>query len=470
MHRFDFIACLALAAVVAGVVAIGRLAQLPDSDSLLFSIISLQHPTPYYWAQNRVGGLLPILFSPVRNIDTNFMLQTFCRALAAALTPAFLIVVLRPRMPLLLSFAASLGLLFLVMRDAALRSYWLDGSPYGLSLLFCTVAAWLVLARPPSSWRAAAALIAMAVASWVSIGIVVVAAPLFGILAAWRRSWSYAFLCAGSVGCFALETMHARRYGLTIYHTMVVSPYEQAAGLLGALQNSVSPAGLAIAALILLALLSAASRPRRAGAATLGLLLAACLVSVLVTAATTWFAINEHHPRYLSLPVTLAVGGLGIWIVQLLHAALGVRMRAVLTPAVTLAMVAACIHAMLPQGPLMLVPPAAEALAERAVRADVRLIAGDYWTAWPAVFAAIRQRKSEDTYGLTSRGEVMLDAVRASLAHDPRVLCVDPAPDSCVRLLAAFTGSPSWRGRPMADAMTAVETSAAPYSVLYQLR
>lgn len=133
------IACLAFAAMVAGLFTTSRLAKLPDSDSLLLSIISLQRPTFYYWAQNRVGALLPMLFNAIGNNEINFLLQSFCRAFAAALTPAFSIVILRLRIPHLLSFAASLGPIFIVATDVSLKAFWLDAGPYAVSLLFCTM-------------------------------------------------------------------------------------------------------------------------------------------------------------------------------------------------------------------------------------------------------------------------------------------------------------------------------------------
>ena len=140
---------------------------------------------------------------------------------------------------------------------------------------------------------------------------------------------------------------------------------------------------------------------------------------MLVTAATNWFTINNYHPRYLSLPVTLAIGGVGIWIAQLVHDALNAKLRAFLTPAATLAMAAVYVHALEPRLPLTLIAPSGGTLADRALRADIHLIAGDYWTTWPAVFETIRRRQSGDTYGMTTRGEVMLEDIRASLARDP---------------------------------------------------
>lgn len=471
MHRLVFIGCLVIATLVAGLVAISRLAQMPDSDSLLFSIISLQHLTPYYWGQNRVGSLLPILFSPVRSIEVNFFLQTFCRAFAAALTPVFLIVILRPRIPRLLSFAASLGLIFVLMRDGALRSYWLDGSPYALALLFCAISAQIVLSSPaPSYWRICGAVTPALIASWISISIVVVSAPLFAVLAVLQRSRNYGTLFAISIGCFVLESVHSRLYGSMSYHGMMFSPYEQMAGLINAMRESVDPTRSAVAVLVLAALLIPATPMRRVGAWTLCHLLLACLVSVLVTAATNWFAVNSYHPRYLSLPVSLAIGGVGIWIAQLTYEALNAKLRPFLTPAVALVMVVICVHAVQPRLPQTVIAPSGETLADRAMRADIHLIAGDYWTTWPVVFELIRLRQSDDTYGLTERGEVMLGDIRASLTRDPRVLCVYPSHEICRQLLVAFTGSEFYRGTSMTEAMTAIETKTDPYSVLYELR
>ena len=91
--------------------------------------MSLQKLTMYYCALNRLGSLLPIVFSPVRNIELNFYLQVFCRALSAAATPAFLILILLPRIATVLSFGAVAGVYVCVHASRYLISVLVGWEP-----------------------------------------------------------------------------------------------------------------------------------------------------------------------------------------------------------------------------------------------------------------------------------------------------------------------------------------------------
>jgi hypothetical protein len=322
----------------------------------------------------------------------------------------------------------------------------------------------------PSRWRLCGAFILALISSWLNIGIVVVSAPLFAILAAVQRSRNYATLFAISLGAFALESAHSRQYGRADYHSIAIFPYQQIAGLRTAVQASINPTAFMVAVLVLAALLIMASPVRRAGAWRFGQLLLACVVSMLLTGASYWFMTNDYHLRYISLPLMLAIGGTGIWIVQLVYEVLKENARSLMTPAMTLIAAALCVHAVQPHLPLALIGPSAKILAARAVQGNIHLIAGDYWTTWPAVFEAVRLRRTDDTYGLTSRGEVMLDEIRTSMVRNPRVLCVTPAPDNCRHLIGTFVGSDSYRGKMLIESLTAIETNENPHSVLYELR
>lgn len=222
--------------------------------------------------------------------------------------------------------------------------------------------------------------------------------------------------------------------------------------------------------LLLAALLYAASPARRAEAWQLSQLLVACTASVLMTAATNWFTINGYHPRYVAMPLMLAIGGVGIWIAQLSYEVLSHSLRRLTTPVTALAAVAVCAHAVRPHLPLVLIGSPATTLADRAALGNASLIAGDYWTTWPTVFEIIRRRRFHQVFGLTARGEVMTQEVRTLLARNPRVLCVTAAPDSCRQSIESFVGSSSYNGKPLAEALNAIETQADPYSVLYEVR
>jgi hypothetical protein len=466
MTRSDPIACFAVSVLIATMVTISQVAEIPNSDSILFSIISLQKLTPYYWAQNRLGNLLPFLASPIGNIELNIYLQVWLRAFAAAMTPAFLVFVLRPRMPLVLSFSAALAFVFLFMRHIAIVPYWLDGSPYALSLMICCASAFVLTSAPwPVSVRAPFSLLTALVASWVNIGIIVVTAPIFALFAVFKWSATYAVLLAIALAAFVFERIHSKFYGETAYEGFVFDPALQIDGLSSAISRSVYATPLAIVAVLLLIFLW---RCRTKGSSNLLLLLLAGFATILVTSLTVWFKINEFHPRYLSLPLTLVVGALGLSTAQLIYDASS-RMRPLVVAASILLAIGACVWSVQPRFPRKLIDPSTEALADVAIRSNIHLIVGDYWRVWPAVFEIISRRNSDDTYGLGPRGHIMLTELRGKLAADPRFICIDD-PDNCRNLLTYFTGSAVYHGKSMGEAMVPVEVSYDPYYILYELR
>src|SRR5262245_19274452 len=80
---------LAACAAAAVILDLGGLHRLHHGDSLLPVLVSLQHWTPFYWEQDRIGMLLPLLAMPIRDPLTNLLIQDgaaiFCGLAAAVL-------------------------------------------------------------------------------------------------------------------------------------------------------------------------------------------------------------------------------------------------------------------------------------------------------------------------------------------------------------------------------------------------
>src|SRR5262249_16840898 len=104
-----------------------------NADSLLTAIISVTKITPYYWAQNFFGNLLPIMTSRITNIDANFMTQVTLRSLFATATPFVCILIMKPRAPLAMTFGFTLALLLICLTHSTIHSFWIDVEPYGTS-------------------------------------------------------------------------------------------------------------------------------------------------------------------------------------------------------------------------------------------------------------------------------------------------------------------------------------------------
>ena len=121
-----------------------------SADSLLPTLISTQKLAWYYWGQNRLGNLLPLLTSPISDVDVNLRTQVFLRALCAVLGPMFFVLVARPCAPVLVVYAGVLMALLLVATPNLnfLFSYAVDGQPYGTSLAVMVAAVPMVMQVP----------------------------------------------------------------------------------------------------------------------------------------------------------------------------------------------------------------------------------------------------------------------------------------------------------------------------------
>jgi hypothetical protein len=82
-------------------------------------------------------------------------------------------------------------------------------------------------------------------------------------------------------------------------------------------------------------------------------------------------------------------------------------------------------------------------LARLASDGGIRIVAGDYWSAWPVVFDSLSQKR--EVYGLTYRGNGSLSKALATMdaetarAGSVKVLCVDATPEKCVGDIAYLT-------------------------------
>jgi hypothetical protein len=73
---FAMFASSALLFFVATCISLSWVQSLHNSDTLLVSLISIDHYTPFYWGQNRLGQLFPLLVSSIGNYSANLFAQT----------------------------------------------------------------------------------------------------------------------------------------------------------------------------------------------------------------------------------------------------------------------------------------------------------------------------------------------------------------------------------------------------------
>ncbi|HEY6100070.1 MAG TPA: hypothetical protein VIW03_11605, partial [Anaeromyxobacter sp.] len=396
----------------AALVDLGRFHGLEHGDSILPVLVSLQRWTPFYWDQERYGMLVPLLALPVRDPLWNLLLQRGALVLAGLGAVVLLArhVLAGRDWPLAGALAAG-GLL------AAAPAPWLfeylGDQPYGLSLLLALGG--LAVAEPAPDarrgWpRLAAGLALVAAAHWVNAatGILLLALALARAAAdriegeepraiRSRLAVDGALLLAG----LAAGQAFLRLWPVLTQHPLRLDVAPLPMGDLPAawtalLANAWRDAGewptvLVAAGAAGLGVLSLPSlRPRLPGALLrVAALLAAALAYALFAGSLRWVQENAFHWRYLAPSAVLvhlaAISLLAEPLARLPRLARPAGLAALaLLPAAALA----AYGAPSPAGVRADLDRAAGRYTADVLSARCRLVAGDYWSVWPAVWHA----------------------------------------------------------------------------------
>jgi hypothetical protein len=413
-------------------------------------LVSLQRWTPFYWDQERFGMLVPLLALPVRDPLWNLLFQRFLLALAG-LGAVILLArhVLAGRdWPL----AGALGVAGLIAAapDRWLFEYLFD-QPYGLSLALALVG--LAGAEPEggrpgavqgqglqreAAQRVARGALLVVAAHWVSAATGVLLAPLAlaraaaDLLERADRAEVRSRL-ARELGLLAVGLVAGQAF-LRLAPPVAVSPWRLDLAPLGAGELPAAwatllgngwrfggpwPLALAGAAALGLALLALpALRPGLPGALLRAAALAgAALAWALFAGSLRWVQLNGFHWRYL-LPSAVL---LQISAAALLAEPLA-RLRRTARPAALAALALVPAAALAASGPPSLAKVRAELdraagrLTPDLLAARCDVLAGSYWTVWPAVWhaALVLSERGERrrVYGLAHRATPTLAAWR----------------------------------------------------------
>jgi hypothetical protein len=445
---------LAALALAAALVDLGGFHALEHGDSIVPVLVSLQRWTPFYWDQERYGMLVPLLALPVRDPLWNLLVQRGLLVLSglAALVLLARHVLAGRDWPLAGAVAAG-GLL--AMAPAPWLFEYLGDQPYGLSLALAL--AGLALAEPrllPAGDRArrptprlALALLLVVLAHWVNAATGILLAALAAARAGVdllegepaarvraRLAGDGALLAAGLV---------AGQVFLRLYSPLTGKPLRLDLGSLPAAAwphawgaffgNAWRDASAWGAALVVAGAAGAvllAARPLRAHLAPAllrsGALLAAALAYALFAGSLRWVEENAFHWRYLAPSAVLvhvaAAALLAEPLARLPRLARGAGLAA-------LALVPAA--ALLAYGPPSLgrvradVDAVAGRHTEDVLAAGCQLVAGDYWSVWPAVFHAAlvsRERGApRPVWGLSHRANPTVPRWAGVAREDLRV-------------------------------------------------
>lgn len=413
---------------------LGTLHRLHHGDSLLPILISLYGWTPFWWEQDRLGMLIPLLARPFPQPLANLLVQdalTVFGALMAMVLLARYLLRERPWPAVALVSAT----VFLALCPPNYRFETLVTQPYGVSLALGLGGLWMAEsldARFRPLWRFTAALVIVVLAHWVNVATSLFLVPLvlFGSLAGLgpcqdrarpRRtvdaetSRLVLLLALGMAAGWALTRLVAHASLQADF--MPPSAWQNAwVALARETWKALAPQR----ALVVLAVVAAAGacsllapsvrRQGRAGVLAAGVLAATGIVYGLVVGTSGWLRYNDFNFRYLIPSVLALQTALAVLAVTPFLAdsrkAVGTVGLVVLGPAL---LAAAAYSYGVPslqnvRGDLdrALGSRTADVLASRATH-----VAGGYWEVWPTVFHAnlvLRERgEKKIIWGISAR-------------------------------------------------------------------
>jgi hypothetical protein len=404
--RHPWVVVAIASASLAAWMGLGTLHDFQHADSLLPVLISTQRWTPFFWAEDRFGMLVPLLAMPIHDPLANLLAQGWMMTSAALLAPFVVARFLTARSSEWIGIGACTNLLFLLITRPVVHFDWFVNQPYGLSI-FLGFAALVVADRHARNGGAIAAIALLALACWINISIVV----MLVIAAVAKGSRSARLLTlegAGAALAFLLS-----RYCAAV-HTVVsmIPPRQWAESWKKLFENAASTiASPADAVAVAVGVAFSVGWLWRTGGLPHWKRAAAILAMVVGTwlfvGTLLWVEVNRYSARYMY--PTLMMVGVGVSIV---FAALFAK-RAKELSITTLAMLLVVVIVGYGTPSLGRIE---RRLNDRfgvqtaaVLRSGATVIAGDYWRVWPAVFHAnltlARARAHSRVFGLAYRSE-----------------------------------------------------------------
>lgn len=404
--------------------------RLHTSDSLIPVLASLYAWEPFYWDQDRVGLVWPLLAAPLSHPFVNLIAQSAAVIVSTLLVPLLLGLVVVRRSAVVPAAAGLVNVWYLAFTpELFIQNHFI--SSYHSSATAFALAGLLVLKGGGGWWRWAVGGALLAVAHWVYIAVVFFALPV-AVVRGWTnpgreggRWWATPALDPRSragviltlvgfgVGALLMTAAASPHSGKTPTGTLPVSAWP---GTMGRFLESVADLpqshvwliGLAAAAGVGVA--ACAVRRSWWALATAAGLVAAGSVEWAFMSTRVWSVMNLYHPRYIL--GTVSAWQLAVAVMCVAPAAGWVAGRGRFT--VLVAVACGLAAGVVGRGGM----PSASAV--RAVHdrqfgqytADVQktgacVLAGEYWTVWPAVLhvnLTRYERGEPPVLGSTGRG------------------------------------------------------------------
>jgi hypothetical protein len=447
-------ASVVLAAVAFAVVWIdlGPIHWFHHADSLLPVLASCYKWTPFFWHQNRLGALVPLLASPFRNPLVNLFIQaglnSFLGLLAIFLAARY--VGGRRRW---IAGGAIAALLLMCGPQQRIFNYLIAHHEYG-SALGLGFAALLLLSNEDGRrgrLRFALGVGCLFGALWVNyataiiLGAVVVWKWLFG--GSFGTDWRSLRSAGLSRGLKSLAQKEPAKTLLMIAGVLILSmglslfsshSQEYAKLNLGSgqwrayatlaastlrhfLSGMLWKEWMAVFVVALISLFSRAGRRAlRASAVAAGCLSSAALCHFAAIGMLDWVAYNGFNPRYATTSVIMLQCALAVFAGMQWHAVLGDRKAAIATAGLVIVLAVAVVLKFgppSPRGVRVILDKRFGTCTNDVLTSGCTHICGDFWKVWPAIFhvnmVLHEQGSRRRVWGITNRSEPTQDKWRS---------------------------------------------------------
>ena len=479
--RAGVAAALALLAVVvfaAVWIDLGPIHRFHQTDSLLPVLASCTKWTPFFWRQNRLGALVPLLASPFRNPRINLFIQaglnSFLGLLAIFLAARY--VGGRRRW---IAGGAIAALLLVCWPQPRIFNYLIAHHEYG-SALGLGFAALLLLSNEDGRrgrLRFALGLGCLFCALWVNYA----TAIILGAVVAWRwllsgsfgadwRSFRSAGLPQGLKSLaqkeppktllmiagflilwlgLSLLPSHRQEYAKlnmggsqwTAYATMAANTWRHF------LSGMLWKEWLAVFVVALVSLFSQAGRRAlRASAVAAGCLSAAAVCHFALIGMLDWAAHNGFNPRFATTSVIMLQCAVAVFAGMQWHAVLGDRKAAIATAGLVIVLAVVVVLKFDPPSPRKaraILDQLFGTYTNEVLTSGCTHICGNSWTVWPAIFhvnmVLHEQGSRRRVWGITERSEPTQDKWRSIPMEQWKVAVpiIDPIQRSEVRIRKA---------------------------------
>ncbi|MBF7728992.1 hypothetical protein ISX93_02755 [Pseudomonas sp. N040] len=416
---------------------------------LLNSVMSLQRVTLFYWGQNRLLNVLPLLASvvadPVRNLWFVIFVPVTALYLLMQVMVAWAVRSLRADASIgVQAFIVLSSSVLLLLRPVAVAEIAIGHIEYSLSALLVALALWLAwsvtrLGRLRSLLIGVLLLLALGVnpAAVLPLGFAVAARVLY------RRAVGFLdVVLLGFAGlAFVFWMLLSRLEASTSYagFSWCLLPEGLSTVIPTLLRLVDAPYALLLTLLLLPAIRSARARPEP-GVERVVLITATAfgVFWLLLFCANRWVALNDYNWRYF------------IYLVFALCLLLAFRAVAALRALPRRASwVATALVALLGLIKVWQPPQAVTSFSllqkvQHLAPQPQRLYSGDYWLVWPAVWRDLML--GSPAFGLAYRGDANREAARAHITREIEatggfsVLCLNETANQCVRQVDGFFG------------------------------